>query len=121
MATRIYRSINKPIRENPSFEERWRGPDKGLIICWEIGRKRRIESPELAKQAENGELPDLGWKWGVDPKKKTNKKYGSLNYLAEWQGIRGDDLDIDLGEERELICSKSGVKVIYTADLKKYV
>ena len=53
------------------------------------------------------------------PKKKV--KYGCLNYLAEWQGLRGVDLDIDLSEEREIICSKTGVKVIYTGDVTKYV
>ena len=40
--------------------------------------------------------------------------------MAEWQGLRGDDLDIDLVEEIELICSKTGMKVIYTGDEKKY-
>lgn len=28
--------------------------------------------------------------------------------------------DINLSEERELICSKTGMKVIYTDDTKKY-
>ena len=51
---------------------------------------------------------------------KIGEKYGTLNYLAQWQGLRGKDLNIDLSEETELICSKTGMKVIYTGDVKKY-
>jgi hypothetical protein len=79
-----------------------------------------MESPELAEKARNGELPVLGWKGGVEKKTQKNEKYGCLNYLAEWQGLRGEDLDIDLTEEREIVCSKTGMKVIYTGDATKY-
>ena len=112
MSKSIYRSCHEPIRENPSFDERWQGPDNGLITSWEVGRRRSIESPELAEQAKNGELPILGWKGGVEKKTQKKEMYGCLNYLAEWQGLRGEDLDIDLTEEREIICSKTGMKVI---------
>jgi hypothetical protein len=120
MSNRIYRSCQEPIRKDPSFAERWRGPDKGLITCWEVGRERSKDSPELAERVKNGELPNLGWKGGVGDKIKKKVKYGCLNYLAEWQGLRGEDLDIDLTEEREIICSKTGMKVIYTGDATKY-
>ena len=120
MSKHIYRSRYEPMRENPSFAERWRGPDKGLITCWEVGRRRRIESPELAEQTNNGELPVLGWKGGVEKETQIKEKYGCLNYLAEWQGLRGEDLDIDLTEEKEIICSKTGMRVIYTGDAMKY-
>jgi len=120
MSKRIYRSCYEPLRENPSFDDRWRGPDNGLITCWEVGRRRSIESPELAEEAKNGELPILGWKGGVGKKTQEKEKYGCLNYLAEYQGLRGEDLDIDLTEEREIVCSKTGIKVIYTCDAKKY-
>lgn len=121
MSTRIYRSIHEPIRENPSFEERWRGPDNGLITCWEVGRSKSIESPDLAERAKNGELLQLGWKGGIDKIIQKKEKYGSLNYLAQLQGLRGEDLEIDQSEEREIVCSKTGMKVIYTADTKKFV
>jgi len=62
----------------------------------------------------------LGWKGGVDKKTKKGEKYGTLKYLAQWQGLRGEDLNIDLSDEPELICSRTGVKVIYTADFDKY-
>ncbi|MBN2375036.1 MAG: hypothetical protein JXD22_01445 [Sedimentisphaerales bacterium] len=120
MSQRIYRSFNEPKREGLSWDARWIGRDKGLITCWELGRERRNKEPELAERAINGELPTLGWKGGVEKRIKKKEKYGTLYYLAEWQGLRGEDLDIDLSEEIELICSKTGMKVIYTGDVKKY-
>jgi len=120
MDQRIKRSFHEPKRENLSWDERWKGYDRGLIICWEIGREIREKEPELAERAENGELPLLGWKGGVEKKTKKGEKYGTLYYLAQWQGLRGEDLDIDLSQEPELICSKTGMKVIFTGDYKKY-
>ncbi len=120
MNQRIYRSYRETIRDGLSWNELWNGHDKGLITCWEVGKELSKKEPELAERAKKGELPVLGWKGGV--KKKTKKKeiYGTLFYLAQWQGLRGDDLDIDLSEESELICSKTGMKVIFTGDVKKY-
>ncbi len=80
----------------------------------------REKEPELAKRAENGELPSMGWKGGVEKKTKKGDMYGTLYYLAQWQGLRGEDLDIDLSQEPELICSKTGMKVIFTGDINKY-
>jgi len=120
MSNRVYRSIREPIREDPSFEERWRGPDKGLITCWEVGRRRSLQSPDLAERAKKGELPPLGWKGGVEKATQKLEKFGCFQYLAEWQGLRGEDLDIDLAEEREIFCSKTKIKVIYTGDVQKY-
>jgi len=121
MNKRIYRSRNEPLRDGDlSFHERWRGPDNGLITCWELGRQRSIETPDLAEKAKNGQLPILGWKGGVEKATQKKEKYGCLNYLAEWRGLRGEDLDIDMDEETEIICTKTGTKVIFTADVMKY-
>ena len=120
MRERIYRSIEKPMRTGLSWNERWKGEDKGLITCWEVGREKRKKNPDLAKRTEKGELPVLGWKGGVDKKIKKGEKYGTLFYLAQWQGTRGNDLDIDLSDEPEHVCSRTGVKVIFTNDLAKY-
>ena len=120
MSKHIHRSRHEPIRDNPSFDERWNGPDNGLITCWEVGRKENIKFPELAKKAKNGELPILLWKGGINRKTQKKVKYGCLNYLAQWQGLRDEDLDIDMSEEIEIICSKTGMKVIFTADFNKY-
>ncbi|MDW3094708.1 MAG: hypothetical protein R8G33_03445 [Gammaproteobacteria bacterium] len=102
-----------------SWQKRWKDYDEGLIICWENGKELRKKKPELAKKAKNGELPKLVWKGGVDEETKASKKYGSLKYLAVWQGLRGDDLNIDLDEEPELVCSKTKTMVIFTNDIKK--
>ena len=120
MNTQIYRSIAEPIRQGITWEEKWRGQDKGLIICWEVGREQSRKEPTLALLAKKGELPPLGWKGGILKKTKKTEKYGSYNYLAKWQGIRGDDLNIDLSIETEHICSKTGMKVIFTAETDKF-
>ena len=120
MSQPIYLSVKEPLREDPSWDERWRGPDKGVILCWEIGRRRSKEEPELSELAKKGELPVLGWKGGVVKKIMKKEKYGCLNYLAEWQGLRGEDLDIDLSKEIEHICSRTGMKVIFTENIVKY-
>lgn len=120
MSQRIYRSYKERNREGLSWEERWKGSDKGLTTCWEVGRELREKEPELAKRAENGELPPLGWKGGVEEKIKKIEKYGTLYYLAQWQGLRGEDLDIDLSQEPAIACSKTGMTVIYTGDVAKY-
>lgn len=120
MSQNIYRSNNDPEREGLSWCERWEGEDKGLITCWEVGRRFRESKPELAEKAKRGELPTLGWKGGTDKKLKLNKKYGSLNYLAQWQGLRGDDLNINMFDEIVLTCSKTGLVVTYTSDITKF-
>lgn len=120
MSKRVFRSHKEPQREGLSWDERWNGADGGLITCWEVGREMRMKEPELARLAGNGELPPMGWKGGVENTIKTGKKYGTLFYLAQWQGIRGEDLDIDPDHEHELVCSRTGVKVSFTGDVKKY-
>jgi len=116
----IVRSIKEPIRDGLSWEEKWKGPDDGLIACWEVGRDLAREDPELAEKAKRGELPVLAWKGGVEKMLKKKEKYGTLNYLAEWQGLRGEDLKIAPAEEVALVCSRTGMKVIYTPHVEKY-
>jgi len=115
-------SIDTPLRDALSWEERWAGSDKGLIACWERGRQKRLEAPELALQAEAGRLIVLPWKGGVDEKKipKGKRKIGTMFYLAMLQGMRGEDLKIDTDSETELTCSTTGVTVTYTFDFVKY-
>lgn len=117
---RIKRSYQEPKRKGLSYDERWNGPDRGLITSWEVGRELREKNPELAEKAKNGELPVLGWKGGVDRQLKKTEKFGTLKYLAQWQGLRGEDLDIDLNEERVVVCSATGMKVTFTGDSNMY-
>ena len=117
---RIYRSIAEPLRLDISWEEAWKGVDQGLIACWERGRQKSMESPDLALQAREGRLVLLPWKGGVRKKQKIKKKIGTLLYLAMWQGLRGDDLDIDIDREVSLVCSATGMNVLFTNDYRKY-
>lgn len=85
---KIYRSIAEPIRQNAKWDERWNSDDDGLIACWERGREKRLEAPALAAQAVDGQLIVLPWKGGVEKATKKKRKYGTLFYLAMWQGLR---------------------------------
>lgn len=116
----ITRSIHTEIRADISFNTRWNQKDKGLIVCWETGRQKRISDPDLAEKATNGELPQLGWKGGIDKKIQKNEKYGSLNYLAQWQGLRNQDLEIKTDKETTLTCTKTNMQVTFTIDQSKY-
>jgi len=121
MTTRLRRSMDESIREGLSWNERWLGPDKGLICCWERGRQIRIEDPNRTARAENGELPVGNWRGGVERKLKDQKKpkLGTLQYLATWQGMRGEDLDIELQGERTIVCTKTGQGVVFSARYRK--
>ena len=97
------------------MRERWEGSDKGLIWCWERGRQKRAEQPELAARAHNGELVTLVWKGGVEKKIDIEKQRGSLQYLATWQGLRGADLDIAISGGRIFVCTKTGQADVFRA------
>jgi hypothetical protein len=68
----------------------------------------------LASQAERGELPLLAWKGGVEKKRQDDKPLnGTLEYLATWQGLRGEDLNIDRNGTVTLICTRTGQAVTF--------
>jgi len=78
----------------------------------------RLEHPELALQACNGELVPLDWKGGVEKKlKDKNVKEGTFYYLATWHGLRGEDLDIPLYGECVITCSRTGQSVKFSDKL----
>jgi len=114
----ITRSISEPIRTGLKTEELWHAEDKGLIKCWETGRELAAKGSPLATQAAAGELPKLNFRGGLDRPLKV-RKYGTLQYLAQWQGLRQEDLIVDTQREPALICSKHGTTVIFTADIDK--
>jgi len=116
---KIYRSFLEPIRENLSWEETWKQEDKGLIKNYEVGKTLALKQPELAEKAKRGELPALGYMGGTDIHLVNPKKLGSLNYLAQWQALRGEDLNIDTDNELVLVCSKTNVEVFFTWDMEK--
>jgi len=120
MNQRIHRSIDTPLRSGLTRDELWEAHDNGLIKCWEVGRLRAARFPDLVQQCLAGELPVLGWKGGVSRSLKKLEKYGSLKYLAQWQGLRGEDLDVDLDNEQALTCSRTRMVVTFTPDRSKY-
>ena len=117
---KIFRSVKEPIRTGLSWDERWGDAHKSVISAWERGREKRLESPDLAADARNGQLVLLPWKGGVEKAIKKTEKYGVFNYLAMWQGLRGEDLNIDPEQELSLTCSISKMTVIFTNDSEKY-
>jgi hypothetical protein len=117
---KLHRSTIEPIGETASWEQRWSAEDQGLIACWERGREKRLEDPMLAEKACNGQLVVLPWKGGVEKAIRKKQKFGTLNYLAMWQGLRGEDLSIDPAEEVVLNCSATGMAVVFTNDITKY-
>ena len=118
--TRVHRAVTTPSRQHLDTEQLWHGEDRGVIAAWERGRQKSSEDPELAARAKAGELIILPWKGGVEKALKSGQKYGTHRYLAMWQGLRGDDLDVDLSNEAQLQCTVTGVMVIYTSDVAKY-
>ena len=115
----IQRSYAEPARSNLRWHETWEGPDSGLIKNWEIGRKLAIQNPDLASQTLAGELPPLNWKGGSDRTLVKREKFGSLRYLAQWQGLRGEDLSINLDAEVTIKCVKTHMIVTFTPDIRK--
>jgi len=123
MNDRLSRSIDSPLRDGLTWNEAWTGRDNGLIFCWERGRLKRHAEPDLAKRAEQGELVTLAWKGGTEhidevddaKKSKPQKRFGTLKYLATWQGLRGDNLDIELNADLIIVCTKTKKPVIFRA------
>lgn len=111
--------VASPPVQGDSYDERWNGPDKGLICSWLRGLEKAIESPELAHKARDGELPVLPWKGGVERTILSGSKIGSLCYLAMWQGLRGEDLDIDAEKDHFRVYSKTGVEVVFTPMIER--
>ncbi len=103
------------------WEKKWNGIDKGLIACWEAGRKIAETNSEILSSVQADELPILPWKGGFTKEINDKKpKYAPLFYLAMWQGIKGDDLHIDMDGEKSLTCSKTGMTSIFTFNHKLY-
>ena len=117
----ITRSVTTPPRQGLDQDTLWKSGDCELIACWERGLEKRQREPELAAKAAAGELVVLAWKGGVEKAIQKMHKFGTLNYLATWQGLRGEDLLIDMEKEVMLVCSRSKMLVTFTADRTKYL
>ena len=115
----ISRSITTPIRQEISREERFFSFDRGLINAWEVGRRFRTRKTDMARKCENGEFPISIWSGGVD-RTLIEPKYGSLKYLAHWQGMRGEDLFINTSEEHTFQCTRTESVIVFTSDSSKF-
>lgn len=118
---KIQRAIDQPIRLGGSWQERWNGRDKGLIASWEAGRQLSLREPEWGVRARGGQLVPLPWKGGLDKELTAPTKYGTLFYLAMWQGLRSEDLAIETEDETAIACSLNKTTVIFTNDSTKYL
>ena len=76
-------------------------------------------APAETAEQDNGDILVLANKLEESTPEEL-EKYGSLKYLAQWQGLRGEDLNIDLSEERSLTCSRTKMVVTFTPDRTKY-
>lgn len=108
--TRWCADVCNPPPIEQDYHRRMEGPDRGVINAWLAGLELRASSPQLVKAAKAGELPLLAYRGGVDRALKGDK-VGSLLYLAMWQGLRGENLDVDTSLEPVLTCAKHGVSV----------
>lgn len=102
----------------PDWDARWNGPDAGLIACWVRGIELSRERPDLARSAMRGELPELPWRGGIREDLKIKKKYGVHEYLAMWQGLRGESLNIDSEDAATVTCSRFGVSVTFISSAR---
>lgn len=112
----ITSSIKNLPKLGASWAERQEGKDMGLISAWLSGVEKQKSWLGISSAAKRGELPVLPFKGGVEKPVKVVKT-GSLHYIAMWQGLRGDDLNVSIGSKPSMTCSKTGVKVIYTDDI----
>lgn len=115
---KIERIFTSASPQAESWEERWEGPDKGLVCSWLRGIQKAKESPELAEQALRGELPSLPWVGGGKAI-KAGKRVGALHYLAMWQGLRGDDLSIYPQADATHTCTSTGMVVTFTGNVSE--
>ena len=115
------RSTTEPPRQGLSWEQLWEAEDDGLIFTWERGREMSAQAPALAADARKGVLVTLPWKGGCAAGLKMTAKFGTLHYLAMWQGLRGDDLEIDTSCPVVKTCSATGIVVTFTADSSKWI
>ena len=114
---------------NEKYEEPI-GKEVALQICHATGIQMRYTHPELAKHTEKGELPALCWPGGTDTLHPPNRQFGSLFYLAQWQGLRGElwygigtgsDKNMTTTREVGIRCAASGMVTIFTQDARKYL
>ena len=79
---KIFHSFDTSIPPHQSWEERWEGPDRGLICSWARGVEKARETSQLREQALRGELPPLVWKGGADTLADQSVDLAQASYTA---------------------------------------
>ena len=105
------------------------GAGNALEICHTTGKEMRNSDPKLAGRAERGELPVLYWPGGFDAEASPPRRFGSFFYLAQWQGLRGEQWHGITGKNRNMStshpvgikCAATGMVTIFTKDARKYL
>lgn len=115
----IHHRHDSPPQAEADFDARMNGPDGGIVNAWLAGRDLRGSRPDLAAAASAGQLPVLPYRGGVDRPIKRKDKLGSLLYVAMWQGLRSDDLNVDASKDVQLVCTRHGVPVTFTPDWQR--
>ena len=115
----VHQPIDKPPTLSDDFYVRCEGPDQGLINSWVCGIAMSKVDPALATRAKAGELPVLPWKGGIAKHILRTDKVGALHYLAAWQGLRGEDLNIFQGVDVQMTCTRFGVPVTFTDNVDR--
>ena len=82
-------------------------------------RQKQLQDQILAQAAKQGELVPLAWEGGIEKKLVMEEKAGTLHYLATWQGLRGEDLDLSLEHDRSITCSRTGQVVVFTPNWQR--
>ena len=117
--TKVAHAAGQALPALTTWAERWEAPDRGLLVSWARGVEKSKETPTLSEAALRGELPPLAWKGGGDKAIKAGKRIGSLYYLAMWQELRGDPLDIETDSPLTLTCGRFQTQVTFTQDVQK--
>ena len=105
------------------------GMGNALEICYTTGKEMRDSDPELAGRAKRGELPVLNWPGGFGAEASPPRRFGSFFYLAQWQGLRGEQWHGITGKNRNMStshpvgikCAVTGMVTIFTKDARKYL
>ena len=105
------------------------GMGNALEICHTTGKEMRDSDPELAVRVERGELPVLNWPGGFDAEASPPRQFGSFFYLAQWQGLRGEQWHGITGNNKNMStthpvgikCAVTGMATIFTKDARKYL
>ncbi len=58
--TRVLRSISEPIRSELTLQQRWEGPDRGMISCWETGRSSQNSANPWKRDSPHWVAFDMG-------------------------------------------------------------